>query len=1137
MADPWDPADDTGTGATELFPTTNYKTNGLHTLSSIDTNDWFKIYMTNYYTYFFMSRNNNGGSIAYLYQDQEGTNLMLKFNTTSSFYIDYLPTNSGYYYLKLIRFPAFTNWEGSVLYKYTSEVTDSWDPGDNNTGGATELFPSPNYQTHGPHILNTCDQEDWFKIYMTNNFSYMFKQDTYEYKNMAKINIYSVSTQTNLIKSAYLTHLSWASFIPTNTGYYYIQIYLNTDFEHQQYWKNKIRYKYDKDLLDPWDPADNIAAGAIELFPETNLKSHGPHKINSVDTNDWFKIYMTNGYIYNYYVYSMEGGQETELYSAINNTNLLLGSASGSGRFTFQPNQTGYYFFRIKKRSSHDVWEGNVRYKYNSMKDSQFLDSNNTTISGFAYTDLELGDINNDNNLDIIMIGQGKPNPSANLQSKIYINDGSMNFTEINPGSITGISTGAAELGDIDNDNDLDLIIAGGGLGSPITKIYQNDGNGSFTVINPGTLTPVERSDLILGDIDNDGDLDLILSGRSDSSPISAITKIYKNDGKGVFTEFNPNSLVDVWLSSLALGDIDNDNDLDLIISGRTGQFTTIAKIYENDGIGNFTEINQGSIYNINGPISLGDLDNDGDLDLILSGYGNSTSGTIVYKNDGNGNFTEVNNISEYYNILDNIALGDIDNDGDLDLFVSTILNWPIISLALNDGTGNFSILSNTYFMGMEEAATALGDLDNDGDLDLIHSGAIRSFPTLGITKIYINQTATMNSPPDIPSNLENINTGSNWSFKWNAPLDDHTDKNMLRYQIVIRTNLSGTNSYYSKSIQFPKGQANLGNVCVATGISFHSKIPVGKTVFWKVCAIDSAFKASPYSVEQNSIPPPVWHSAIVTSTTQIILTWSDLTNETSYTLYRAIENNTTSAVKIGNLTINITNYIDNSLSPSTKYYYWIRGFSNSFSTGYSEVISNITKPIPPVFYNSLTGNTNILLRWNNIENETSYTLFRNAVNNTNGLTNIAGLLTDQTNYNDTGLSTNTTYYYWLKVYNINGESGYSTIISNTTKSVDNNPFTGGIVKIGPTTIFGDEKLYFANVTRDTKLHIYDIKGRLLWQADVIDNSKCILQGKYFYIKPQITNSLVDGLYIMIFKNNKEKPQIRKFNRITRKRK
>ena len=368
-----------------------------------------------------------------------------------------------------------------------------------------------------------------------------------------------------------------------------------------------------------------------------------------------------------------------------------------------------------------------------------------------------------------------------------------------------------------------------------------------------------------------------------------------------------------------------------------------------------------------------------------------------------------------YYHYSDNIALGDIDNDGDLDLFSSKMHDSPITSLALNDGAGNFSILSNTYFMGMEYAATALGDFDNDGDLDLIHSGSVNNLYSLAFTKIYINQIATVNSPPNIPSNLESINVGGNWSFKWTAPLDDHTDKNMLRYQIVIRTNLSGTNSYYSSSIQFPKGQANLGNVSMATGTSFHSKIPVGKTVFWKVCAIDSAFKASPYSVEESGITPPVWHSAIVTSTTQIILTWSDLTNETSYTLYRGIENNITSAAIIGNLTINITNYIDNSLSPSTKYYYWVRGFSNSFSTGYSAAISNITKPIPPVFYNSQIVDTNILLNWNNIENETSYTLFRNAVNDTNGVTNITGLSTNQTNYNDTGLSTLTKNYYCIQ--------------------------------------------------------------------------------------------------------------------------
>ncbi len=213
-------------------------------------------------------------------------------------------------------------------------------------------------------------------------------------------------------------------------------------------------------------------------------------------------------------------------------------------------------------------------------------------------------------------------------------------------------------------------------------------------------------------------------------------------------------------------------------------------------------------------------------------------------------------------------------------------------------------------------------------------------------------------------------------------------------------------------------------------------------------------------------------------------------------------------------------------------------GFGPDMGWKESSFISNIIPILPPekplnvIAYSISTNQIDII--WNNLLNETSYTLFRNTINNTNGVTNIANFSTNITNHNDIGLLPGTTYYYWVKAYNVSGSSEYSTVASNTTKSIEYNPFKGGKVKIGPTTIFNDEKLYFANVTRETKISIYDVKGRLLWSADVTDASKCIPQKEYLYIKPKVIEDLVDGLYIIVFKNNEDDPQIRKFNRITR---
>ena len=88
---------------------------------------------------------------------------------------------------------------------------------------------------------------------------------------------------------------------------------------------------------------------------------------------------------------------------------------------------------------------------------------------------------------------------------------------------------------------------------------------------------------------------------------------------------------------------------------------------------------------------------------------------------------------------------------------------------------------------------------------------------------------------------------------------------------------------------------------------------------------------------------------------------------------------------------------------------------------------------------------------------------------------------------------------------------------------------------IAPTTLSGDKSLYIGNVTRDTKITIYDIKGRKIWSADVTDQSKCIQEGNYLYIDTTVTDSLADGLYIILFKREGSDPEVKKFNKISKK--
>jgi hypothetical protein len=224
----------------------------------------------------------------------------------------------------------------------------------------------------------------------------------------------------------------------------------------------------------------------------------------------------------------------------------------------------------------------------------------------------------------------------------IYINDGSGKFTKDTSNDLKGVSSSSIAIADLDSDSDKDILITGFDDASydSYSKIYLNNASGTFTQ-DSNSLEKVYLSSVAVGDLDGDDYKDILLTGYiyDDDSPIS---KIYLNDGIGNFTPDDSNSLIDVQLSSVVIADLDGDDDSDILLTGQDSNSNKISKIYLNNGEGNFTEDSNSLEGVSHSSVAIADLDGDDDNDILLTGKKlNGDAVSKIYLNDGNGKFSE----------------------------------------------------------------------------------------------------------------------------------------------------------------------------------------------------------------------------------------------------------------------------------------------------------------------------------------------------------------------------------------------------------------------------------------------------------------------------------------------------------------
>ncbi len=276
-------------------------------------------------------------------------------------------------------------------------------------------------------------------------------------------------------------------------------------------------------------------------------------------------------------------------------------------------------------------------------------------------------DINNDGEVDLFV---NNTSPDSNF---LYINNGSgSSFTKILTGNIaTDIAPneGNSSWGDFDNDGLVDLYVVTWNNASNL--FYRNTGNATFSKIITGAIAtdPGWNSCAVWGDDDNDGYADLYVARYVDAGGINpASNKLYQNNGNGTFTSIGTgNPVTDLGKSRSANWvDVDNDRDLDLFVANEGPDH-----LYQNNGNGSFTSVLAGLIVteNVRGDASnWGDFDNDGDQDLFV--VGQISGHHRFFENMGNGTFNSINpdNITNLGIWMVGVGFVDYNIDGWLDV-------------------------------------------------------------------------------------------------------------------------------------------------------------------------------------------------------------------------------------------------------------------------------------------------------------------------------------------------------------------------------------------------------------------------------------------------------------------------------------
>lgn len=459
------------------------------------------------------------------------------------------------------------------------------------------------------------------------------------------------------------------------------------------------------------------------------------------------------------------------------------------------------------------------------------------------------GDVDGDGDLDLLLSGDA----SGSSVTQLYLNRGKQNGSfhfEASAGTFDQVRYSSSSFADVDGDGDLDVLVAGsrtaGWPYAPSTELYRLDGSGGVSRIENHGLPALHSTSMAWGDLDQDGDLDLVMIGTSASD--EPVTVVGINRGDGTF-DAHTDRLPGISYGDVALGDIDGDLDPDVVLSGASANGFLTSVFVNNNG--SFTA--QGTVFPAVAfsSVDLGDFDGDNDLDLVVSGGQVSQrifEGVLEVWTNAGGVFQRLN--ASFPGVLaGDVSWSDYDHDGDLDLLVQgaeAAIGRRSSRVWQNQGAAGFR--AATFLVGSIFSDTEWGDLDGDGDLDLIATGGSTLGPSF--TNVYENQRQVIPALPGVPQSLHAEVAGQGVLLSWLPAIDTDDTNRHTTFNVRVGTQPGASDvlSAMSDSRTGKRLVTGPGNAS-AEGQLWLDDLEPG-TYFWSVQSVNHAFLSSAFAGE-----------------------------------------------------------------------------------------------------------------------------------------------------------------------------------------------------------------------------------------------------------------------------------------------